>query len=45
MEDVRRIAKKMELRDSITLVFSSEFDSVIPADASEAILRLDRATG
>ena len=37
----------MELRDAITLVFApaSQFDSVLPADASEALVSYNRETG
>ena len=47
MDEARRLAKQLELRDSITLVFGEKavFDQMVPANASEAMLHFDTNSG
>ena len=47
MEEARRFAKQLELRDSITLVFGSKavLDQLVPSNAAEAMVSFDANSG
>ena len=47
IDETRRLAKQMELRDSVTLVFApqTQFETLLPANASEALVSFDCETG